>query len=121
MSDLKDATSINEIEMNIEDVKYLNKDEISIDNSYENTSEAYLKSFKKKKSLNLNDNEVDTNNDHPFVDNNLYVSAKNYTIMNKLLKEQNIHSDPKDYYKRRTIIISRKLNNFGFDLQVILF
>lgn len=55
-------------------------------------------------------------------DDYVYKLAQNYKLMNKLLKEQSIYSDPKDNYKRRTISITRKPGaHYGFDLQVFFF
>jgi hypothetical protein len=47
-------------------------------------------------------------------------TAQNYTLRNNLINERSIYSDPKDNYKRRTLVVERKTEEqkFGFDIQV---
>lgn len=120
--DTTTQTTLDEIEMNIDDYKIVDSTKYKM---------------KKRKSIS-NDRHSSSKNVEN--DNHLYSNPQNYTLMNKLLKEQNIYSDPKDYYvslcllnffsfyilnfifllfkKRRTITINRKEGSFGFDLQV---
>lgn len=88
-------------------------------NEYETASDVHLHSIKKNYSLNSFDNnnetmEINNKNNHA----NILRLVHDYALMHTFLKEQNIYSDPKDYYKRRTIIIYKRNNMFGFDLQV---
>jgi len=86
-------------------------------------SQSNLKLFRKRSSASSarksnmivrNENRLTTKLDDDYI----FKLAQNYKLMNKLLKEQNIYSDPKDNYKRRTISITRKPGaNYGFDLQ----
>jgi hypothetical protein len=55
-------------------------------------------------------------------DNEPDLAPAHLTLTNKLLNERNIYSDPKDNYKRRTLVIERKSTEqmFGFDVQVCI-
>jgi hypothetical protein len=76
------SRTIEEIDMNIDDYKKIDLNKTKI---------------KKRRSVAIA-NEFDQNNNNTSEDNHLYSNSQNYTLMNKLLKEQNIQSDPKDYY-----------------------
>jgi hypothetical protein len=79
------SRTIEEIDMNIDDYKKIDVNKTKI---------------KKRRSVAIA-NEFDynnNNNNNPSEDSHLYSNSQNYTLMNKLLKEQNIQSDPKDYY-----------------------
>lgn len=111
------------------DINNNNHNNNNNDECMEIESQRNLKLFRKRSSAssarNSNKTHISTRNDdqlNKLDDDYIFKLAQNYGLMNKLLKEQNIYSDPKDNYKRRTISITRKPGtNYGFDLQVFIF
>ena len=76
------SRTIEEIDMNIDDYKKIDLNKTKI---------------KKRRSIAVA-SEFDHNNNSEENSHHLYSNSQNYNLMNKLLKEQNIQSDPKDYY-----------------------
>ena len=103
-----------------------NDDNYTLNDEYNDESNAHLQSYRKRRSTSaINSTTLLTAADKSkcqqlinIDENYVYKLAKNYKLMSKFIKEQNIYSDPKFNYKRRTICINKKNNLFGFDLQV---
>ena len=113
MNDLKDVKMDN-VEINVKNLKDKKIDTKNTEFLFETSSDSSSNKFKKNQSY-FDYNKIDNQN---FEHNHISSNEEDNNSMNKFIKEQNIYSDPKDYYKRRTIIINKKQGSFGFDIQV---